>query len=287
MSGNIAHPGDSKFHWVDETTGEKRSALWVNTSNDNRLDNFSYNVAEHIQGDIFSYDLLSSMYGFRMVGTEDSVDKLNLRDDSFTSEHGDKKHALFAGCSMTWGTGLEKGERWVDLVYNNINKNNEYSGLFNIGQEGDGLQNQVGYIFDYCTKYGVPDIIFFNVPDFWRLIIKDGVYRVYAGEYSEYVQDSVANLVISIGKHYYTLLDNFCKINSIKLISICWDDVTRNVLKYFESFIDISKDELNKLIFKYDDRSKFSMVARDNLHPGTATHKSWAEIVFDKYLQII
>lgn len=283
---NIAHPGDSRFHWLDEQTGEQRSALWVNTSDDSRLDKFSYEVSEHIQDDIYSYSLLKSMYGFKMCESYDSIDDMPLRDDAFSSEHIGK-HVLFAGCSMTWGTGLDKGERWIDMVYNHINSLNSHSGLFNVAQEGDGIQNQVGYIIEYCSKYGNPDTIFFNVPDFWRLLIKDKVFRVYSGEYSEYSQDAVANVVLSIGRHCYKMLEDFCKINNINLISISWDGVTNNVLKDFKTFIHIEKNYLERLIFKYDDRSEASMSARDGLHPGVATHKAWTEIVLDKLKQIV
>lgn len=280
---NIAHPGDSRFHWVDEVTGEKMSALWVKTSDDSRLSDFKYKVSEHIQGDIYSKRLVESIDGFKMLDTVTQIEDLDLRDDAFTSDHSGKYHVLFAGCSITWGTGLEKGERWIDLAYKEINNNKECSGLFNVAQEGDGIQSQVGHIVEYVSKYGKPDLIMFNIPDFWRLIVDDGVYRVYSGEHSNYSSDSLAKMLISTGKHYYKMLQDFCVANEIKLISFSWDTVTNNILKDFSDFIYIDKDYLDRLTFKYDDGGEYSMQARDGLHPGTAANKSWSEIVINNY----
>jgi hypothetical protein len=287
MLKGVLHPGDSKFYWIDKLSGKQMSALWVNTSDDSRLDNFSYLDAEHIQDDTFASKLLNSVNGFAICEAYDSLEKIPTRDDVLTKDHGNKKHALFAGCSMTYGSGLNVGERWVDHVYNEINKDNEYSGLFNLAQAGDSIQNQIGYIFKYCAEYGIPDVIFFHPTDFWRIKLDGYGYKIYAGDHSEYSQDSVANMVINIGKHYYEILDNFCKANNISLVSISWDRVTNNHLSGIDSFVYINNDSFQELCFTYASGKDFEITARDGLHPGTLAHKAWAQIVLNRFNQLL
>jgi lysophospholipase L1-like esterase len=276
------HPGNPDFYWFDEELQKPMNALWINTSNDSRLDIFKYNHAEHIQDDINAVKISDGINGFEISDYHTSIDNIPTRDSKLAFSNN-KKNILFAGCSMTYGSGLEVGERWVDIVFDKINYLNEYSGLFNLAQPGDSMQTQVGYIFEYCAKYGIPDMIMFNVPDFWRLKIDNFVYKIYADSHSEYNQDALAKLLVNLNAHYYGLLENFCKINGIKLISFSWDSVSNNALKKYKSFNYIDNHIFEKLIFKHRDSGPYSLSARDNLHPGVSMHKAWAEIIYEVY----
>lgn len=273
----VANPKDPKH--------EKH--LWGRTSEYVPSKNFSYNAVEEIVTDVFSKELLHGVTGFRMVTNHSSIDNLPIKDSRFVKLNDDKTNILFAGCSITWGNGLKIGERWIDHVYADINKDNSCSGLFNVSQEGESIQSQVGYILEYCLKYGIPDIIFFNVPDFWRIPIDDAVYKVYSSKDDQYSIDSLGRFVSSNGYNSYKSLELFCKINKIKLVSISWDKVTNETLKDFDTFIYIDKDYMDQLTFMYDDGKGFSLISRDNLHPGRAPHKAWAKIILDKFSQLV
>ena len=274
---SAANPRDPKFS----------SSLWTKTSDNTRLSNFKYIPAEKILDNLYASELLHGMNGFRMCEHFVNVSDLPTRDDKLIELDNNLTNVLFAGCSMTSGTGLEVGERWVDIVYSSINKRQSCSGLFNLGQEGGGMQSQINYIFKYCKDYGMPDIILFNIPDFWRLTINNETYKVYSSNQSEYSQDAVGNMVCSIGKQYYEMLENFCDINNIKLLSMSWDRVTNNVLKDFKTFMTIDEKEIKEDIFNFDDGSKYAILARDEIHPGTATHKAWAKRILDKLDQML
>jgi hypothetical protein len=272
-----ANPRDPKFS----------SSLWTRTSDNTRLSNFKYIAAEKILDNLNASELMHGMNGFRMCEHFSNLEDLPTRDDHLIKLNDNKKNVIFAGCSMTSGTGLEVGERWVDKVYLDLNKDKEYSGLFNLGQEGGGMQSQIRYIFKYCQEYGIPDLIIFNIPDFWRMTIDDNTYKVYSSSPSNYSQDAVGKLVCSAGKQLYESLEIFCDLNKINLLSFSWDRVTNSILKDFKTFMPIDEKDIQKEIFNYDDGGKYAILARDDIHPGTATHMAWSKKILDKLAQML
>jgi hypothetical protein len=272
-----ANPSDPKFS----------SSLWTRTSENTRLSSFKYKSAEKILDNLYASELLHGMSGFKMCDHYENISDLPTRDAKLIKITSSRKNILFAGCSITSGTGLEVGERWIDHVYSKINNFKEYSGLFNIGQEGGSIQSQVDYIFKYCEEFGIPDIILFNIPDFWRMTIDNSTYKIYASDESEYSEDAVGKLACSIGKQAYSMLESFCKVNNIILLSISWDQMTNKLLKDKQTFVAIADSDLHKAMFKYDDGGPYAILARDGIHPGTAKHIAWSEIVLDKLSQML
>ena len=114
---NAANPRDPKFS----------SSLWTKTSDNTRLSNFKHVPVEKILDNLNAAELISGMNGFRMCEHFSDISDLPTRDDKLIRLNNNSKNILFAGCSMTSGTGLEVGERWVDIVYSHINKNKTYS----------------------------------------------------------------------------------------------------------------------------------------------------------------
>ena len=128
------------------------------------------------------------------------------RCDDFTNKHN-KKHILFSGCSMTSGSGLEESEIWAKMLYEELNKNNEYSGYFNLAISGHSVAKIIYNLFKYFKLFGNPETIFLLLPPIDR---EDIFYK-----------DDVCEEMFF---YNYLMLEEYCYSNKIKLISTFWKD---------------------------------------------------------------
>lgn len=207
-----------------------------------------------------------------------------VRCDEFTTDHNGK-HILFAGCSITAGTGLNKEETWAHRVYELIKKDEETSGYYNIGIPG-GCPSDImlSQIMKYCRSYGNPDVIFLMLPG------TDREYRFLNG--AEELRESMFR--------YYLVLDQYCRSNNIKLYTFTWTQRINGLttwihpdwLEYdylydsFDTFHKIDEDDLIKDIYEYqisnkDDKKAF--LASDDDHPGNMWHYAWSKFIYGRY----
>ena len=136
------------------------------------------------------------------------------RCDDFIEKH-DKKHILFSGCSMTVGNGLEESETWAKMLYEELNKNNEYSGYFNLAISGYSVAKIIYNLFKYFKLFENPETIFLLLPPIDR---KDIFYK-----------DSVCEEMFF---YNYLMLEQYCYSNKIKLISTFWKDYQDREIPY-------------------------------------------------------
>lgn len=90
-----------------------------------------------------------------------------FRCDEFTENHNGR-HILFAGCSETEGMAHRLENTWAHKVYSKISENEKCSGFFNVGARALNIIAINRQILNYISKYGKPDILFINYPDFYR-----------------------------------------------------------------------------------------------------------------------
>jgi hypothetical protein len=227
---------------------------------------------------------------------KDEINNHGFRSDNFKKEH-EFNHILFAGCSYTWGVGLDIEEVWSKTIYNEISKNTKCSGFFNIGIPGSSIINQIFYIFKYCQIYGNPNTIFFNIPDLKRFYFYNNKDKnFYEGGYD---QGFIEKIVEVLSFQYYYILEQYCNTNNIKLYSFSWyrSENTKSkfisngvdtdtVLKNFKTFYAYSTNELIDFVFDYSQNNKndkFLELARDTNHLGTAYHAFWSHFILDKF----
>lgn len=165
-----------------------------------------------------------------------SVNSYGYRSDEFIENH-EGKHVLFAGCSVTWGVGLEENEIWSKIVYERISSKEKYSGYFSLGFPGTCVTNQVYDIFEYCNKYGNPDSIFYCLPDFNRGFDPDAISPIkktyfppFYTKYEDIIdKENKSKYTVSftemINSLSYFSLYQYCKSNNIKLYSFSWQEV--------------------------------------------------------------
>lgn len=216
---------------------------------------------------------------------------LGFRCDEFKKTHNEK-HILFSGCSSTYGVGLKKEEVWSYKTYNEIKKLIDCSGYFNIAIGGNSIYRIILDIFKYCNNFGNPDIIFINLPDQYRFFDFD--YKEKEYKQIKYNDKKFFNFIKLLNYDIYTMLEQYCNSNNIKLFSFSWsildDDSTNEVFKNynFETFYYINEKELfNKMVFlKEKNDSIFFEKARDDKHYGTGYHIFWNNFIFEKYVNL-
>lgn len=216
--------------------------------------------------------------------------KLNssgLRSDEFTEVH-DGKHILFAGCSITFGDGMPLDYIWPKIVYNEIAKTEKVSGYFNVGRPGASNIWIIMQIFKYIELYGMPDVIFINLPDSDREI---------ADEHTEH-RIQVLPAVM------YRFLNKIVSDAGSRIISFSWD-ARANIgydgelhmdssdpRAWLKNFYQYNIHERYEYTFSFCEEHKnsediflsdFAMRAMDDSHPGAAEHKFFAQLALDAF----
>jgi hypothetical protein len=211
------------------------------------------------------------------------------RSDEFSIDHDNRRHVLFSGCSVTYGTGLLLEETWAHQLWKSLGNT---SGYFNIAMEGNNVSNMVFEIIKYCSIYGMPDTIILNLPDPYRSIqpipIEGGRHRfIFERPISSKALASSedlskkAKLELSVFQSY-KILELFCKSHGIDLYSFSWSLDTENILEGpdFSTFFKVDQDWIAETMVKYrglhPDKKNVSLYARDPArHQGTAYHYAW------------
>lgn len=224
-----------------------------------------------------------------------------FRCDNFT-KHPSGKHLLFAGCSVTFGSGLEKEESWPWLVYEEISKNEKVSGYFNIARPGISISVIVSWIFKYINTYGNPDAIFINLPNLARF---STIYTNPVTNRNVLVGSMISpnDIVDQISLDYikyttfelYNMLDIYCRNMGIRLVSFSWSEGNpmgdpKEIFGNLDSFYSLrEKYNLEKYIYSYieshknDKNADFLLCARDNHHPGIAEQHYYADVALNIY----
>jgi hypothetical protein len=231
------------------------------------------------------------------IDIEKELNFKNYRCDEFIDNHLKKKHVLFSGCSVTYGSGLLLNEIWAYKVWKDLQ---DTSGYFNIAMEGSNISNIVFEIVKYCHAYGNPELIVVNLPDPHRSmrpiedesmlfvfdkVITDGT------ELDTSTLAEIAKLELSAFQSY-KILELFCKSHGIDLLSFSWSESTNSILgdKGFETFFKIDMDDLKDQVLLYAEQAtdnKFFISARDpGEHFGIAYHQYFYEFI-NKIIRIL
>lgn len=245
--------------------------------------------------------VLDSRGGGVMYGCDVERNSFGYRSEEFIKEH-DGKHILFAGCSQTFGVGLELEEMWSYKLYKNISENEKTSGYFNLSWSGTSLKNLTLLITQYIREFGKPDVIFLNIPDIARHYAYDPTKevvrsamvandRAMLSKKSPLLQEFEMVFFVDL-----LVLQQMCQMAGILLISTSWvpENNPLSPLRFmedeymFDSFVSYSQKDLITYCAKYmsefpDD--KYAIRARDNGHEGTAVNEFWAKMLYEEYLK--
>jgi hypothetical protein len=151
----------------------------------------------------------------------------HFRSDEFIKKHKNK-HILFAGCSNTFGEGVEYEKTWAYRLYKEISKEEELSGYFNLGASGASIFETLVNVQRYIRKYSMPDVIFLLFPEIERDI-----------RYFAKPEISLTTIISELYKEFEYL----CKKSNTLLLSTSWlnmdeEEMAKYYTKEYSSYVD-------------------------------------------------
>jgi hypothetical protein len=168
---------------------------------------------------------------------------------------------IFAGCSQTFGIGIQEEAIWGNRVAEYFN----YSSI-NLSEPGAGVDRIINYIFSYLKKYSAPKMIICLFPDFGRMLYPIVTPLVTYENYNLKTREHLQMHNIYLGNHNdfdrrpkfdkkpYTvehtvpyelpffksinqimILDQYCKSHNIQFYWGTWDcELNKTITKYNE-----------------------------------------------------
>jgi hypothetical protein len=220
---------------------------------------------------------------------------MGYRSDEFVELDKSNNNVLFAGCSVTYGSGLFLKETWAHLVWSQMNNT---SGFFNLSSVARSIPIICFEVIKYCNQYGNPNTLVLMLPDINRLTKysypdKEYMIHMFGQTDSIYAESSEYKDLEQQAFQYYTMLEIFCLKNNIDLFTFSWAQGTENLLarNSAKNLHIIDREQLSKKILKYKsslpkDLSDYAMNARDRDggkpgHPGIAIHAAWSEVILN------
>jgi hypothetical protein len=248
------------------------------------------------------------------TGIECNLNSNYFRSEEFITNHNGK-HVLFAGCSNTFGEGIEYKKVWSYRTYQKIKESEKVSGYFNLGACGGSIFETLVNVNRYIRKYSFPDVIFLLLPEIERDI-----------RYFHHPEISLTSIITEL----YNQFELLCKTNNTKLFATTWLNLDEESLakkystqetnfqiktvnnRYREDgfyksiseinpYEQISKLEQNSLTFKtlsekdiaqdiyeyslQNKKNKNLFIAADmGKHHGEAFHYAWFKHLYGRYL---
>lgn len=232
------------------------------------------------------------------------------RTDMFTESH-DGKHILFMGCSVTEPAAIPHEMGWAQKTYNAIKQKENVSGFYNLSIGGASIALEIILFFKYVTKYGIPDVVFFNMPGSARTIsphkpnyvlenngIKRGGKMINSSITPKDEKEYPGSILMAefFSFELYRAFHEYCKVANIKLISFSWSDfsggwdpgITQTLFENkFDSFYSIINEDFKFFIEEYikdeNNKSDTLLIASDNVHPGEAEHAYYSHFALTAY----
>lgn len=244
--------------------------------------------------------------GKSKVGYDFNLD--GFRSDNFVPCSNDGPSVLFAGCSITYGFGVELEKTYAYRIYKHLLEKKQALTFINISVPGYSSIQAMLSIFDYIELYGNPDTIVLLMPQLER----DAAFFLnYEFEINYKKQRSKEDQIMDFRKYFpmffriYKMLHFYCKKNNIRLISSHWHETDmifqgdRNFpnyndfsISYFlqENFSDSYKDTKTKtfdqMMFDYVETNKNEknlIMGDDDDHPGNAWHYAMSQSFINEF----
>lgn len=217
-----------------------------------------------------------------------------FRSDNFVNSHNGL-HILFAGCSETFGVSSPIEETWSKILYNEISKNNNVSGYFNIGHPSAGITVITYQIFNYIKKYGSPDYLFVLFPNIDRRVswVNQKGYIQKNGK-TIGAKESDTNTYLNMiydNVFMYKILELVSECLNIKLIYANFDNMDFIHIKKIANSLQIidinNSEEFEQYVGNLPLSNKDIFIRRDMVHRGIAFHKFWSHKFLLKFQELM
>lgn len=251
----------------------------------------------------------------KRIGIPYILNSDNFRSEEFIKEHSGK-HILFAGCSNTFGEGVDYEKTWAYRLYKEIEKKEKLSGYFNLGSSGASIFEILVNLNRYIRKYSMPDVIFLMLPEIerdiryfvkpeialtsivtelykqfeylcnktntlliatsWVNMDEESMANNYTKEFNEYVDYKTRNNTYPTDSGFYKHLNGINPYNELSLLQ-------RHTL----TFKVLYESDLQSNIYEYSllSNSKNILVAPDSGgHHGEGFHYAWYKYFYERYI---
>jgi hypothetical protein len=221
-----------------------------------------------------------------------------FRSDDFTTNHPEKHHLLFAGCSETEGIASPVDEVWSKMLHNDLKNNGlDVGGFYSIARAGYGWQKIITNFMIYVEKYGFPTHLFVLLPNLgrgyrwkddesaWFYIQKFPFKGPVAEKEETFFQNNTTPedhkqffIDFSVG---WQLFEKYCESNGVKLLCSIWDYLDGENLerfKHLKSFFLIREDhEIEDFTAEMRPNGKLldGDLRRRDGHSGRIYHQYW------------
>jgi hypothetical protein len=230
----------------------------------------------------------------------DNTPDLKLNKNKFRCEefvkYSDKDIILCAGCSVTFGVGLNEDEIWPKLLQKLIGY--KKVDMYNISHPGWSAFNIISNVFLYLKNFKKPTEIYILLPDERRLsgysmIQKTHGTFILAPGIEDTDQETKEQMMLASAIHirnYLSMLEEYCRVQNIKLFVTTWNEnnfINRNY-EFSSRYQPYSITSALMFIKKYQKENpndEFIFFARDRSqenpgHHGTGHHAYWAEMFY-------
>lgn len=223
---------------------------------------------------------------------------------------------LFSGCSITAGESLNKEDSWSWKLYKKLQDESGYPAetFFNLACSGMSVTESIDQVFKYCSEFGLPESIFILFPDPFRdakycgpnddesdalktliytkyfyleLFCKTNNIKLLSSTWYKNLSNIDNSFLPSKNEKYYPDRKELradwsdqLNVNSVNLLDL--------ILSDFDTFLKYDEDLLTKSVLEFhllknkEDKIN-SLVASDDVHPGTSFHDFWAKFFYDRY----
>lgn len=207
-----------------------------------------------------------------------------FRSDNFINS---KYRLVFLGCSITEGIGLPLEETFSHLIYTQIKKEiGEDFPYWNLGLEGCGLDSITRCYYNFYKQLK-PHVVIVLFPSYrleyfhqnWKsILVNDDIDNVFYKN-PHLIDPNV--ITYNIEKNL-AILDLLLEKTNTALIWDRWDgfdNVNTSKLETFKNYADSWQIAFSK--------TKNSNLARDGKHPGKKTNEEFANMLLNKYHDMI
>lgn len=227
-------------------------------------------------------------------------------------------HFLFSGCSITAGESLRKEQTWSWKLYNQLTQNQDNKNtFFNVACSGMSITEAIDQIFKYCHDFGNPDAIFMLLPDPGR----DFRYCNPEPQYAKSIQILIyksyfylesfckANNIKLISSTWYKnaskIENKFLPSKKVKYypgtnvertdwgyqLNHMEHNPLEQWLKDFDTFYNYTEEDMTAKVLEYHltktkEEKLDSLVASDDVHPGSSFHDFWKDFFYEKYMEL-
>jgi hypothetical protein len=229
-----------------------------------------------------------------------------FRSDEFTTEHPEKYHIVFSGCSETEGVGSPLETVWAKLLHTKLKQRFDIGGYYNLAKSGQGWHKVISSLLVYIKKYGKPTHLFVLLPN----VARDYVWREDRQSWNyeqklpftsnkKHLPKEMLDQVTTLDEYrdafiHFTLgwklFEAFCNASDIKLVCSTWnyeESENNRFHNHNPSFFSLDKPHFEEYAKQKRPDGKFKdrdLRRRDN-HSGVLYHEWWADSFMQQILE--